>query len=230
MSHRVFLNWKTYLLFFLFAIQVIVGESGVGKTVLFIRYTTNEYPTEYIPTVFDGYSAAVEFSDKRTLNVGLWDTVGTDEYSALRPLSYPDSDVIVLAIKSLSSNYGIHLLTSKWIPELRHYRPNTPIILCCTQIDLRKNADAIKNMKERNEQKKSEQKDESQMERFFTKEEGQDIAKRYNCAAYVECSSITGEGVKHVFDTTLAAAVMPDSIVQTYANKQAAKKKQCVVQ
>lgn len=48
-----------------------------------------------MPTVFENYVADVEVDGKH-VELALWDTSGIGDYDRLRPLSYPDSHVILI--------------------------------------------------------------------------------------------------------------------------------------
>lgn len=59
------------------------------------HYTNATFFQVYVPTVFENYVADVEVDGKH-VELALWDTAGQEDYDRLRPLSYPDSHVILI--------------------------------------------------------------------------------------------------------------------------------------
>lgn len=176
---------------------VTVGDGAVGKTCMLISYTSNTFPTDYVPTVFDNFSANVVV-DGNTVNLGLWDTAGQEDYNRLRPLSYRGADVFLLAF-SLISKASYENITKKWIPELRHYAPTVPIVLVGTKLDLRDDKQYFA---------------EHPGAAPITTAQGEELKRSIGAAAYIECSSKTQQHVKAVFDAAIKVVMAPPKKVK----------------
>lgn len=114
---------------------VIVGDGGCGKTCLLVSYTKGEFPELYVPTIFENYVADVRGPNGETIELSLWDTAGQEEYDRLRPLSYPDVDVLLVCY-SVNSAASLDNIRDIWYPEVSHFCPGVPIILVGTKSDL----------------------------------------------------------------------------------------------
>lgn len=114
---------------------VVVGDGGCGKTCLLVSYAQNKFPEVYVPTIFENYVASVQSPNGKVIELALWDTAGQEEYDRLRPLSYPDSDVIIIcfAVDNLTSLQNIKDI---WFPEINHFCPGVPVLLVGTKSDL----------------------------------------------------------------------------------------------
>lgn len=173
---------------------VVVGDGAVGKTCLLISYTTNKFPNEYVPTVFDNYAVTVLISNEPH-TLGLFDTAGQEDYDRLRPLSYPQTDVFLVCFSVVKPS-SFENTKEKWVPEIRHHCPKTPFLLVGLQMDLRtdpSNKEALSKKREK----------------AITTEQGRQCAKELKAALYVECSALTQIGLKNVFDEAIICAKQP---------------------
>jgi len=171
---------------------VIVGDGACGKTCLLIVFSKDQFPEVYVPTVFENYVADIEVDGKQ-VELALWDTAGQEDYDRLRPLSYPDTDVILMCF-SIDSPDSLENIPEKWTPEVKHFCPNVPIILVGNKKDLRNDEGTKWELQK-------------QKQEPVKKEDAEEMAQKINAFAYLECSAKSKEGVREVFETATRAAL-----------------------
>jgi len=178
---------------------VVVGDGSVGKTCMLIRYANGSFPQEYVPTVFENYSANVKVNDA-TISLGLWDTGGREDYDRLRPLSYPATDIFLVCF-SVVSEVSFANVSTKWLPELRHHAKGVPMVLVGTKSDLREDTAVLEKLRANNSD-------------VVSVKAAEKLAHEIGAEAYIECSSLTDTNVKQVFDKALLVATSAEQIVK----------------
>eukprot|EP00121_Abeoforma_whisleri_P010591 Awhi_evm1s9770 len=158
---------------------VVVGDGACGKTCLLTVYVQGTFPKDYVPTVFENHVSEIPV-DGKDYELALWDTAGQEEYDRLRPLSYCETDCVVICF-GVDMRDSLENIENKWITEVKHYCPSDPIVLCALKSDMRETeTDCI------------------------TADEGQALANKLN-VPYVECSAMKNDNVTAVFETAIRA-------------------------
>ena len=107
-------------------------------------------------------------------------------YDRLRPLSYPQTDVFLVCM-SVISPASFENVKSKWWPEITHHCPNAPFILVGLKSDMRESTQRGLQL--------------------IPKEAAEKLAREIGAKAYRECSALTQDGLKAVFDTAIRVAL-----------------------
>ncbi|KAH8193532.1 hypothetical protein TruAng_012302 [Truncatella angustata] len=184
---------------------VIVGDGACGKTCLLIVFSKGTFPEVYVPTVFENYVADVEVDGKH-VELALWDTAGQEDYDRLRPLSYPDSHVILICF-AVDSPDSLDNVQEKWISEVLHFCQGLPIILVGCKKDLRYDNKTIEELRKTSQKPVSPEEPEPEPEPNRTTQ-GEEVRKKIGAYKYLECSAKTNEGVREVFEHATRAALL----------------------
>ena len=148
--------------------------------------------------------------DGKSVQLALWDTAGQEDYERLRPLAYSKAHVILIGFSidtpdsldnvkhkvGLPEEPGLAEANSwQWVEEANERCPGIPILLVGLKKDLREDPLAIEEMRKRSQH-------------FVGTREATDIAHDIGARKYLECSSLTGEGVDDVFEAATRAALL----------------------
>ena len=172
---------------------VIVGDSNAGKTHALLNKTTGCSPSNIMLGKMFGSYYVNTIVDDKSIQLEVRDTEGKDAYERIVSLSLAEKKDVVIIMFSIIEPASFENVRDVWNPKVPR-RISTPIILVGSKLDLRIDNECIKDLT-------------SKKMKPITYDEGREMAKDIGAVKYLECSSLTGEGVDAVFDEAIRAVI-----------------------
>ena len=97
---------------------IVVGDPGVGKTSLILRYTNNAFRRSYIPTLGVHVSDKVFKINDVVVQLVIWDLAGQQKFDTMRHQFYFGSDGFILVFDLTNLNSFENL--SNWFLDIQN--------------------------------------------------------------------------------------------------------------
>lgn len=171
---------------------LLIGDSGVGKSCMLLRFADDTYTESYISTIGVDFKIRTIEIDGKTVKLQIWDTAGQERFRTITSSYYRGAHGIIITYDTTDLETYKHV--PYWLKEITHYASeNVTIVLVGTKTDL-----TTKRMVDH------------------------DTAEEYaqsNGWNYVETSAKTGAGVEEAF-TKLAVSIKNRNIKSPLASGQ----------
>ena len=107
---------------------VLLGEAGVGKTCIILRYINDIFSSTNSSTILSTFSTKkVKINENTTIAFNIWDTAGQEKFRAITKISYQDAAVVILVF-DLTNKASFDVLKEYWFPQVKEYAPDNVII------------------------------------------------------------------------------------------------------
>ncbi|KAL9650772.1 hypothetical protein ABK040_001822 [Willaertia magna] len=120
---------------------ILVGESAVGKTCLFVRAIKNVFGNQYRPTIGLDFNVKEYNIYDIPFPLSIWDTAGQERFRSLSTSYHRGANACILTF-DLNNADSLHKIKS-WYNEVHTYseEPNIKWFLVGTKCDLVRHAD-----------------------------------------------------------------------------------------
>ncbi|NHJ14540.1 MAG: GTP-binding protein [Candidatus Thorarchaeota archaeon] len=152
---------------------VLIGEGGVGKTSIAVRYTEDRFDEHMKMTIGVNFASKKVLVGEDEVTLMLWDLGGQPRFQDV-VVDYYRGSRIAIAVYDVTRPYTLHMLDN-WIGKLHESVPSCPIVLVANKVD------------------------EVDMEGTPSRQEADEFAAKYNALFYM-VSAKTGMGVYELFD------------------------------
>jgi len=98
---------------------VLIGDSGVGKSCLLLRFADDAFTESYISTIGVDFRFRTVKIDKKTVKLQIWDTAGQERFRTITSAYYRGADGIIMVYDVTSSDSFDHV--NDWLKEVNRY-------------------------------------------------------------------------------------------------------------
>eukprot|EP01101_Sappina_pedata_P013139 TRINITY_DN9430_c0_g1_i1.p1 TRINITY_DN9430_c0_g1~~TRINITY_DN9430_c0_g1_i1.p1 ORF type:complete len:223 (+),score=53.00 TRINITY_DN9430_c0_g1_i1:85-753(+) len=105
---------------------VVLGDTGVGKTSMSLRYVQDLFPDTTNPTVGASFLTKRIVIDDTKMKLQIWDTAGQERFRTLAPMYYRGACAAILVYDITCEESFVKV--QDWIQELRA-NVTTPLVL-----------------------------------------------------------------------------------------------------
>lgn len=98
---------------------VLIGDSGVGKSCLLLRFADDAFTESYISTIGVDFRFRTVKIDKKTVKLQIWDTAGQERFRTITSAYYRGADGIIMVYDVTSMDSFEHV--NDWLKEVNRY-------------------------------------------------------------------------------------------------------------
>ena len=127
---------------------IILGDSGVGKTNLLLRYVGESFSENYIATLgIDFKMKNIIYNDVKVA-LQIWDTAGQERFRSITKSFLKGTDGIIFMYDICKKDSFLNL--KNWISEIDNSKlPDVKFVICGNKIDLEENREVTEEMKKK---------------------------------------------------------------------------------
>lgn len=106
---------------------VLIGDSGVGKSCLLLRFADDNFTDSYISTIGVDFRFRTITIDDKTVKLQIWDTAGQERFRTITSAYYRGADGIIMVYDVTSAESFDHV--EEWLSEVDRYANESTVKL-----------------------------------------------------------------------------------------------------
>jgi small GTP-binding protein len=113
---------------------LIVGESGVGKTCMLLRFADDLFEEDFLSTIGVDFKVKEMNLNGKRVKLQIWDSAGQERFKNITSSYYRNCSGIII-VYDVTKRDSFDKVTD-WIAEVRRFVPTVPLIIVGNKCDL----------------------------------------------------------------------------------------------